>query len=444
MIETSNLLALPLALTMLAGLGAAFIAMARFGASQALVLPLLACAFLILMGPAAHHVVEDSFKDFGPVAIVFTAIAVPAHQIQQSEFFRLAGAYLGAFVGGSTRRIPAARTFVLVILTLALTWATAALMHNITAIFVLIPITVAICMSYGVPSRWLLSGELIASNLGGFSTSWGDTPNIIEKKVWGLSNSAFFTEILPLNLVVLAGLAVVVAVLTQRELKRRESASGTAQTAWSIASFKQVRFEVHLDRRRLFVGAGTLIGFLILQFLFHELELAFAAAAILVSTMLDRKGQRLHALQALGLEVYMTLLAVFVVAHCIGQSILGEWLRDLISGTDGAVWAIALSSYFGTGLTEAASWASMAAPFVHGIDPSHASAWALGAGICAGSSSLLTAASAGIILWTETKRFPGHEINFSNYLVFGLIGSVAMLAFYIAAITAIQSMGFWT
>ena len=69
---------------------------------------------------------------------------------------------------------------------------------------------------------------------------------------------------------------------------------------------------------------------------------------------------------------------------------------------------------------------------IYAANPSHAAAWALGGGICAGSSSLVTAASAGIILAEESGRFndPEHAITFKRYLAFGLPFSLFMLLFY--------------
>src|SRR5438552_1329257 len=107
-------------------------------------------------------------------------------------------------------------------------------------------------------------------------------------------------------------------------------------------------------------------------------------------------------------------------------------LKSFVQTTNGAPWAVAVSSYFGTTFTEAASWASAVAHTTHELNASHAAAWALGGGICAGSSSLVTAASAGIILVMESRRFKGHEITFRKYMPFGLTASAVMLIFYAA------------
>lgn len=428
------------AMIMLVILIGSFVAMARYEISQALVMPLVASAFLTLGGTAALGILEKSFAEFAPVAIIFTAIAIPAHQLQRSHLFRLVGAQLGRALGNLGIRFPNARVTVLVSLALFMTWVAAGLLHNVTAILVMVPIIIAICESYELPSRWVLCGALIASNLGGFSTAWGDTPNIIESRVWGLSHAAFFREILPLNLIVLTGLTAAVVVLTRRELRRRGVSPTVEQTAWSIAGFMAEGREFALDRRLVFVGLTALTSFIVVQFLSRELEIAAGAAAILYAVAGDRRADRLHTLQSLGLDVYMTLIAVFVIANSISHSLLGMALQSLINETGAATWAIAISSYLGTGLTEAASWASAVAPMTHEANPSHAAAWALGAGICAGSSSLLTAASAGIILWTETRRFDGHAVTFGSYLWFGLPASLAILGFYIAAITTMDKL----
>ena len=84
------------------------------------------------------------------------------------------------------------------------TYVTAGLMHNVTSILIMTPVIIRLCASYQVPSRWILSAALIASNLGGFSTRWGDTPNIIESATWGLKAGDFMCEVLPANLIVLA------------------------------------------------------------------------------------------------------------------------------------------------------------------------------------------------------------------------------------------------
>ena len=312
----------PIMLVILIG---GFVAMTRYEISQALVMPLVASAFLILGGKSAPEILQKSFSEFASVAIIFTAIAIPAHQLQRSNLFRLAGAQLGHAVGNLGIRFPNARITVLVGLALTMTWGAAALLHNVTAMLVMVPIIIAICVSYQLPSRWVLCGALIASNLGGFSTAWGDTPNIIESHVWGLSHAAFFKEILPINLVVLTGLIIAIVALTQRELRRQGVKSTIEQTAWEIAGFKAEGREFTLDRRLIFVGLTAMTGFIVVQFLSRELEIAAGAAAIVYAVVGDRKANRLDSLQSLGLDVYID--SNRRICNCEQYQSLGARLR---------------------------------------------------------------------------------------------------------------------
>jgi Na+/H+ antiporter NhaD and related arsenite permeases len=430
------------ALAMVLVLFTGFVVMTRFGVPQALVMPLVASTFLALVGTAAPEVINKSFSEFGHVAIVFTAIAIPAHQLQRSQVFRLIGAQLGRLVGLLGIRFPRATTTALTCLTLTITYFSAAVLHNITAMLVMIPIIISICSSYKIPSRWLLCGALVASNLGGFSSSWGDTPNIIETRVWGLSNSAFFYEILPINIMMLVILIATVTILVHSKQTRMSLRQDVKDIAWSIAAFHAEMFEFEINRRLLVIGTVSLFGFIIAQFVNRDIEIAAAGATILFSVALERADDRANSLKSIDFDVYATLVSVFVIADCIGRSVLGAMLQGLIIHTKANTWALALSSYLGTSLTEAASWASAAAPVTYAVDPSNSAAWALGAGICAGSSSLLTAASAGVILWSETRRHEGHAITFRSYISFGLLFSLVMLVTYCIAISTLTTVGY--
>jgi Na+/H+ antiporter NhaD/arsenite permease-like protein len=203
------------------------------------------------------------------------------------------------------------------------------------------------------------------------------------------------------------------------------------------------------ERRRLSINwrlalsalAGLIIIIVPPVFISHT-DLRFAAIGMVWLCF----GQRLfgsraersrNPFDALGFETLSTLAAVIVLAAVLSSpevgiiAMLQTWLQDL----QAPVWAISLISYVGTLLTEAASWATAAAPSVQALDATHRAAWALGAGICAGSSSLLTAASAGILLMQQTRHTPEHAVTFGGYLKFGLPVSLLMLVYYYVVLT---------
>jgi Na+/H+ antiporter NhaD/arsenite permease-like protein len=429
----------PAGVIMLVLLFSAFFAMTKYEVPLPLAMSLVSLAFLVIQWDGAPAVLRTGFSHYADITVLFTAVAIPAHMIERSQGFKWIAAWLGHQLGKVRLRHPRLTTPLLVVIMLVATYVTAGLMHNVTSILIMTPVIIRLCASYQVPSRWLLSAALIASNLGGFSTRWGDTPNIIESATWGLKANDFMFEVLPANLIVLTALIVVSAYLTQRSISRRSRQAGSAavplytlEIAQTAADWKKAKTQLAIDRRLLLIGLVLLILFIILHVVFSTLAIAIGAITIVIAVLLERKNHRYQTLTSLGFDVYLTFAAIFVLAGCVSNSWIGKTLYEQLIAAKAAPWVIAVTGYFGTTFTEAASWATAVSQSIHQLDPSHAAAWALGGGICAGSSSLVTAASAGIILAEESQRFndPEHAITFRRYLVFGLPFSLFMLAFY--------------
>jgi Na+/H+ antiporter NhaD/arsenite permease-like protein len=357
--------------------------------------------------------------------------------IERSQGFKWVAAWLGHQLGKIRLRYPRITMPLLVAILLGTTYVTAALMHNVTSILIMTPIIIRLCASYQIPSRWILSAALVASNLGGFSTRWGDTPNIIESQTWGLQAGDFMREVLPANLIVLAALIAAATFLTQRGISTRAATAVkvpfyTLQVAQTAADWKKAKSDLAIDTRLLTTGLTLLAFFILLHVIFSPLAIAIGAATIVIAVLLERRRERYHSLTSLGFDVYLAFAAIFVLAGCVSHSWIGAALYEQLIAAKAAPWVIAVTGYFGTTFTEAASWATAVSHSIQQLDPSHAAAWALGGGICAGSSSLVTAASAGIILAEESQRFndPDHAITFRRYLAFGLPFSIFMLVFY--------------
>ncbi len=427
---------------MLVLLLATFVSMTVWRVPLALAMSLLALAFLLLQGREAPHVLAIAFEHYAPITILFTAVAVPAHMIERSNGFKWLAAGAGYGFGRLRLRSPRSTTPLLIATVLLATYVTAALMHNVTSILIMTPIIIRLCMSYGIPSRWILSGALVASNLGGFSTRWGDTPNIKEAEYWGLTAGDFTREIVPPNLIVLGILITVVVFLTRRTMARRPAVplpavGETLAMASAAVDWKAARNDLVIDRRLLGIGLVGLLGFIVLHVVFDDWKIAIGAASILFCVLLERRRDRLHTLTSLGGDVYLSFAAIFAIAECVARSSIGAFLHEQIETTQTspghvAPAAVLVTGYFGTMFTEAASWVTAVGASIQKLDPSHVSAWALGAGICAGSSSLVTAASAGVVLAEESGRFkdPEHAVTFRSYLGFGIGFSLAMLGIY--------------
>lgn len=390
---------------------------------------------LMLVGPSeAEPILRAAFSDFSFIAVLFTAVAVPAHILERSEALHYVGLSIGEFIGrvvknGNKLKIPT-----IVAISLVMTYVMAALFHNTTSILVSASIIAVIAKSYKVPVIPILSGALIASNLGGFSTRWGDTPNIVEAHTWGIGYGVFFREILPINVGILILLILFTILVTQWNIRKNKNKDLSSYAlVYSTLKFRSVKRNLTINKRLMWVGLTGLVIAVVGPLFFHSYELILSVLAIVISVVLDEKEHRNKSMFVLGIGTYFSLLSIFIIAKVMGQSSIGigDQIYSMVKNTNGSVLAITISSYFGTLLTEAASWATAAAPIIHSVDASTRSAWALGAGICAGSSSLITAATAGIILLNETKDEEEQaRMTFKKYYIFGLTFSGLMLIYY--------------
>src|SRR5205823_3444419 len=126
----------------------------------------------------------------------------------------------------------------------------------------------------------------------------------------------------------------------------------------------------------LSIGLLTLIFFIVLHVAFPALAIAIGAIAIVTAVLLERRKERYHTLTSLGFDVYLAFAAIFVLAGCVSHSWIGNLLHEQLIAAKAAPWGIAVTGYFGTTFTEAASWATAVSSSIFKLDPSHAAAWA--------------------------------------------------------------------
>jgi Na+/H+ antiporter NhaD/arsenite permease-like protein len=156
-------------LLMLVVLFTAFTAMAAYRVPQPLAMALTACIFLAMQAHDAEAILRTAFSHFADIAVLFTAVAIPAHMIERSGTFRWVQGITGAGVGrlGFERRHLA--EFLIVAGILASTYVLAGIIHNVTSILVMTALAIHLCDKFKLPSRYVLCGMLAASNLGAWA-----------------------------------------------------------------------------------------------------------------------------------------------------------------------------------------------------------------------------------------------------------------------------------
>ncbi|OGH15188.1 MAG: hypothetical protein A2860_04185 [Candidatus Levybacteria bacterium RIFCSPHIGHO2_01_FULL_37_33] len=401
--------------------------------SQEVAVPLVAFIAIILAGPdEGLRSLEGGFKEFAKVGLLFTAVAIPAYMLQESNLFNLLGTRIGAMIGSLNLKFKVDIILLVSFISVFTTYVMAALFHNTTSILVNSYIIYVLAKAYKLPAVFMLSAALVASNLGGFSTRWGDTPNIIESRVWGLTHMDFFKEILPVNILLVFILAFVAYFLTKRMVGNNHNVS-RIKLAHSMIKFKTEGRFMSVDNKLVTFGITALLIAVVGPLFFPLYEVPLSAVGIIVALLGTPNAGRTKTLYALGIETYFTLISIFVLAQVFGHSAIGigKLIESFLQTNTSNIYSVLALSYLGTLSTEAASWASATAPLIFKLFPTHLGAWALGAGICAGSSALITAASAGIILAHQTSTFEkDSRVDFATYIKFGIPFSLFMLLFY--------------
>lgn len=401
--------------------------------SQEVAVPLVAFIAIILAGPTdGLQSLEGGFREFAKVGLLFTAVAIPAHMLQESNLFNLLGTKIGAMVGSLNLKFKVNIVLLVSFISVFATYIMAALFHNVTSILVNSYIIYVLSKAYKLPAVFILSAALIASNLGGFSTRWGDTPNIVEAQVWGLNHVDFFKEILPVNIVLVLILAFVAYYLTKKMIGNNNDIS-RIRLAHSMIKFKTEGRFMSVDNRLVSYGILSLAIAIMGPLFFQQYEIPLSAFAITVALLGTPNNHRTQSLYALGIDTYFTLISLFILAQVFGHSSIGifKYIESFLQTNTNNIYPVLIVSYLGTLATGAASWAAAVSPSIFQLFPSHLGAWALGAGICAGSSSLITAASAGVILAHQTSTFEkDSRVDFATYIKFGIPFSLFMLLLY--------------
>lgn len=178
-----------------------------------------------------------------------------------------------------------------------------------------------------------------------------------------------------------------------------------------------------------FLGAAGLIGLFLAQMLSPTYALAVSMAIFAALLAFRTGGDFLRSTFILGEEAVLAIAALFTISAAIEHSpVLTIIAEKLLANRNGGVETVA---FFITSLISADGAAAMLGPVVHAKHGgSLQSAWSLASGICAGSTALLTSASAGPILMEAAKR-SGAPMSFRTYAGFGIPFSLIMLGSYL-------------
>jgi Na+/H+ antiporter NhaD/arsenite permease-like protein len=218
-------------------------------------------------------------------------------------------------------------TWLLVVMLVTFTGFSSAILNDVTAILLLVPLSIQLAVAIGLNPLAIVIAEVLASNIGGAATLIGDPPSTIVGSHIGISFGEYLVNMAPVAILCMVALVVI-----NRFQYRQEYGGGRKTISRSLV--EKLRAESGIVNRAtlykaLIVGTFMFILFFIADFLNHMPPgvVALSGAAILIVWVRPDMHSMLH-------EVDWTTLIFFICLFIVvgGMEATGAigWLATRI------------------------------------------------------------------------------------------------------------------
>ena len=326
--------------------------------------------------------------------------------------------YLALRVAQLSRGNPVALLFLLA----GVTGVLSAFLDNLTAILLVVPITLLLADILRVSPIPLVLAEVVASNIGGTATLIGDPPNImIGTHRPELTFLDFIVNLAPVAIVTLVTVVSGLALAFRRQL--RIDPSRAAEIA-RLDPARDMRGAKNVGRT-LAVLIGTIIAF----FLHSPLHLepavvALTGAAVMLLVAADDVER---ALERVEWSTLFFFVGLFVMVGALEEQgvieNIAEGLSDLTGGSHVAeglviLWGAAL----GSAVVDNIPFTAAMIPVVDNLQTDGFDAalwWSLALGACFGGNATMIAAAANVTATGILER-SDHPVSFVRFLAVGV------------------------
>ncbi len=318
----------------------------------------------------------------------------------------------------------------LVFLLAAVTGLLSAFLDNLTAILLIVPVTLLVADLLGLAPIPMVITTVLASNIGGTATLIGDPPNImIGTHVPELSFADFIMNLAPISVVTLAAVTGFVWAIYRRRLGV-DPARATAMA--SLDARASIRGKPYLKRSLAVLAATMLLFFLHSTLHLQPAVVALTGATVMLLVASDNVEK---ALERVDWATIFFFIGLFVMVGGLQQQGVIDRVADGLAAMTGGsptgeALAILWGSAAGSALVDNIPFTAAMLPVVDRlqIDGFQAGTWwALALGACFGGNATLIAAAANVAASGVMQR-RGEPIPFLTFLRVGLPATVLSLA----------------
>jgi Na+/H+ antiporter NhaD/arsenite permease-like protein len=338
-------------------------------------------------------------------------------------------------------RLSQGRPLRLIFLLSGLTAVLSAFLDNLTAILLVVPVTIFLSELLAISAIPLVLTEVIASNVGGTATLIGDPPNImIGTHVEELSFLDFIVNLGPPALVTLIVVTAFLYLTSRRHLRVDPERMKHVNT---LRPADEIEGRPFLTRS-LLVLVGTIVGF----FLHAPLHVEPAVVALVGATamLLVAVPDMEIAFERVEWNTIFFFIGLFVIVGALeAEGVVGD-VADLIGDatggsltaeTLGILWASAVGAAAVDNIPFTAAMIPVVDQLQAGDEFNDARWWALALGTCFGGNATLIAAAANVAAAGVLER-EGQPISFGRFLMAGLPVSAISLVIATAYLLLFQ------
>ncbi len=314
-----------------------------------------------------------------------------------------------------------------------ITYVFSCFVNNLTTILIIAPITLNLANGLKLDPKPFIISEIISSNIGGASSMIGDFPNMLISSETGLLFHDFIFYMMPVCLILLFVLLVYIKAAKGSFFAQRSNRLNHPEVT---ELFERINSEIPkaIKNKTAVIRGLILLGIVIIAFILSD-KLGLPPAVIALTggfTILLISGvDATSVIKKFGFKDIIFFSGMFVLVGSVDASGFLDYLSGILTGLSGdniLVQCIILMWLAGilTSFLNAGPATMLFIPVVFNfemISPHNIYWWSLSLGVLAGSSSMITGATAGQVASTVIEDYliankKNTQLKLSDFLTF--------------------------